>query len=602
MKFATKIGLSAAAISLIVGPLLGAAVFLEARSLLQEHIVREQMQTATSVMREIDIAMYRAYMDISMIAADELLQEAVESTQIRASAKAKLAKELEERERLTGPWRAMMVFDQKGRALFGPKPLGKTQQISDYPLNKIGFDHALQGQIYYSGQVICPRTHQPFVIFAAPVYARGNPHKVIGVVIAQYLWTSVQQILDHAASAARIYLLNHEGGVIGRRSGDQSSLQRMPLLGAAAIKNGMASYGIIASPAHGEGDALAVEMRQSGLQDYRGSGWILMMEQPLDVAFAPISEMARNTALLVFVILLLQAILLATLGRFFLRPLSNLLKGVKRVSSGDFNERLAVYGKDELSEFANNFNIMTDQLQLRTQQLLEAQDQLVHKEKLAMLGQLAENVGNELRNPLGVMSNAVYYLQAVQPDADGITKEYLDIIRNEIAGAERIVAGLLDAVRTNPPHLATVSVRELVSQTLSRCVIPVTVNVRQNLPEALPPVSADPLQMQQALRNLVCNSIEAMPEGGMLEIQAVANAADNTVAISVRDSGVGIAPEHLAKLFQPMFTTKSRGIGLGLVVVKNLMQANNGKVEVQSEVGKGATFTLTLPAALQQPE
>lgn len=600
MKFATKIGLSAAAISLIVGPLLGAAVFLEARSSLQQHIVREQVQSATSVMREIDTAMYRAYLDTGMIAADDLLREAVEHP--RKQVPARLKDELEQRARLTGPWRALMVYDRTGRALFGPLPLGPAQHISAYPANKIGFDHALKGETYYSGQIICPRTHRPFVIFAAPVYARDDTKKVVGVVIAQYLWSTIQRTLDHVDPAARVHLLDAQGNVIGRRSNDPHPPVRLPLLVQPATKNGLASYGVISSSSHGEGQALAVELRQSGMEDYRGSGWILLIEQPLDVVFAPISEMARNTALLVFVILLLQAILLAAMGRLFLQPLSNLLKGVKRVSSGDFNERLTVYGNDELSEFANDFNVMTEQLQQRTQQLLEAQDQLVHKEKLAMLGQLAENVGNELRNPLGVMSNAVYYLQAVQPDADGVTKEYLDIIRNEIAGAERIVADLLDAVRTTPPHLATVSVQELLSQTLSRCVIPATVDVSQSLPEALPPVVADPLQMQQALRNLIYNSIEAMPEGGMLEIRAVANAADNTVAISVRDSGAGITPEHLARLFQPMFTTKSRGIGLGLVVVKNLMQANNGKVEVQSEVGKGSTFTLTLPAAPQQPE
>lgn len=600
MKFATKIGLSAAAISLIVGPLLGAAVFLEARSALQQHIVREQVQSATSVMREIDTAMYRAYLDVGMIAADDLLREAVEHP--RKPVVARLETELEQRVQMTGPWRALMVFDRSGRALFGPLPLGPATHISAYPANKIGFDHALKGEIYYSGQIICPRTHRPFVIFAAPVYASDDAKKVVGVVIAQYLWSSIQRTLDHVDPAARVHLLDAEGNVIGRRSNDFHPPLRLPLLTQPAMKKGLASYGVIPGSSHGEGQALAVELRQSGMKGYRGSGWILLIEQPLDVVFAPISEMARNTALLVFVILLLQAILLAAMGRLFLQPLSNLLKGVKRVSSGDFNERLTVYGNDELSEFANDFNIMTEQLQQRTQQLLEAQDQLVHKEKLAMLGQLAENVGNELRNPLGVMSNAVYYLQTVQPDADDVTKEYLGIIRNEITGAERIVADLLDAVRISPPHPGPISVQELVSQTLNRCDIPATVTVEQSLPEALLAIFADSQQMQQALRNLIYNGIEAMPAGGVLEIRAVANAADNTVAISVRDNGTGITTEHLSKLFQPMFTTKSRGIGLGLVVVKNLMQANHGKVEVESEPGKGALFTLTIPAAPRQPE
>lgn len=600
MKFATKIGLSAAVVSLVVGPLLGAAVFLEARSLLQEHIVHEQVQIATGIMREIDTALYRAYLDTSMIAADELLREAVENPQ--KSVTTRLTDELAEREKLTGPWRALMVYDKKGRALFGPKPLGESKRISAYPANEIGFEQALKGNVYYSGQIICPRTHRPFVIFAAPVYARNDTKKVVGVVIAQYLWSSIQRTLDHVDPAARVHLLDQQGNVIGRRSNDEQAPSRLPLLAQPAMKIGMVSYGVTPSSSHGGGDALAVELQQSGMQDYHGSGWILLIEQPLDIVFAPISQMARNMALIVFVILLLQAVLLMALGRIFLRPLDRLLKGVRQVAQGEFNEKLVVNSKDELGEFASNFNSMTDELQDRTQQLLATQHELVQKEKLAMLGQLAENVGNELRNPLGVMSNAVYYLQTMLSDADAGTQEYLNIIKNEISGSERIVSGLLDAARTNPSHIATVDIRELIDQTLARCIIPATVRVEHNLPETLPPVLIDPLQMQQAFRNLIYNAVEAMPEGGTLEIRAVADVPAKTVSISVRDTGVGMSAEHRAKLFQPMFTTKSRGIGLGLVVVKNLLVANGGWIEVQSEVGQGATFIVTLPAASPRPE
>jgi signal transduction histidine kinase len=107
----------------------------------------------------------------------------------------------------------------------------------------------------------------------------------------------------------------------------------------------------------------------------------------------------------------------------------------------------------------------------------------------------------------------------------------------------------------------------------------------------------DALQIQQVLRNLISNGVEAMLDGGTLEIGASEDATSEIITISVRDSGSGIAPEILDKLFQPLFTTKARGIGLGLVVVKNLTEANGGTVKVESEVGKGTLFTVTLPAA-----
>ncbi len=233
----------------------------------------------------------------------------------------------------------------------------------------------------------------------------------------------------------------------------------------------------------------------------------------------------------------------------------------------------------------------------RSRQLVEAQEELVRKEKLAVLGQVAGSVGHELRNPLGVMSNAVYFLQSVLTDADDTTKEYLNILKNEIASSERIVSDLLDSVRTKPPQPEAVGVAELLVQTLHKCAVPASVEVQMDIPPALPPLRVDMQQTQQVFRNLMSNGIEAMPDGGSLEVRAAADDAGGTVTISVRDSGVGMTAEQMRRLFQPLYTTKPRGIGLGLVVVKNLTEANGGKVEVRSEPGKGTTFVVTLPAA-----
>lgn len=234
-------------------------------------------------------------------------------------------------------------------------------------------------------------------------------------------------------------------------------------------------------------------------------------------------------------------------------------------------------------------------VQERTRQLLKAQDELVRKEKLAVLGQVAGSVGHELRNPLGVMSNAVYFLQTVLSDADETTREYLDIIKDEIAVSDRIVAELLDSVRSKPPHPEAVGLREMIERTVHQLTIPDSVAVSLDIPEALPQLRVDAMQINQVFRNLISNGVEAMAGGGVLEIRAVENRPDNTVTVSVRDSGSGMTQEHLDKLFEPLFTTKARGTGLGLVIVKNLTEANGGTIKVQSEAGKGTLFTVTLP-------
>jgi PAS domain S-box-containing protein len=240
---------------------------------------------------------------------------------------------------------------------------------------------------------------------------------------------------------------------------------------------------------------------------------------------------------------------------------------------------------------------LEEKVQERTRELLVAQEELVRKEKLAVLGQVAGSVGHELRNPLGVMSNAVYFLQTVLTDADETTREYLGIIKDEIGGAERIVADLLDSVRTKPPRPEAVGVQELIERILRKLTVPGNVSIRVEVPVELPRVRVDPLQMGQVFRNLMANGLDAMPEGGTLEIHAEPAPDLGGVVVRVRDTGIGMTAEQLARLFQPLFTTKARGIGLGLVVVKNLTQANGGSVAVTSEAGKGTVFSITLPSA-----
>ncbi|OGA96042.1 MAG: hypothetical protein A3E79_15105 [Burkholderiales bacterium RIFCSPHIGHO2_12_FULL_61_11] len=304
--------------------------------------------------------------------------------------------------------------------------------------------------------------------------------------------------------------------------------------------------------------------------------------------------------------------LLVFLSIFVTKPLGKLVGTIDEVRrSADISRRVNTYSKDELGALATAFNAMMENLEKttvskaglaskveeRTRELLEVQEELVRKEKLAILGQVAGSVGHELRNPLGVMSNAVYFLQTVLSDADETTREYLDIIKNEIAGSERIVSDLLDSVRTKPPQPERVGLQALLEQTLGKLVIPSSITVKLDIPATLHPLRVDAMQIHQVFRNLISNGVEAMPQGGTLEIRATEEVAAQTVTVSIRDSGIGMAPEVLAKLFQPLFTTKARGIGLGLVVVKNLTQANGGTVAVQSEPGKGTTFSITLQVA-----
>ena len=246
--------------------------------------------------------------------------------------------------------------------------------------------------------------------------------------------------------------------------------------------------------------------------------------------------------------------------------------------------------QEALKEYSERLEEMVDE---RTQELREAQEQLVRREKLAVLGQLAGGVAHELRNPLGTISNAAYYIKTVLPDADETVKEYLGMISEEVRNSDKIITDLLDFSRTRIPDREKAAVFELVAEVLEKRPPPENVEVATQIAPDLPPVYVDAHQIGQVLVNLVANAYQAMPEGGNLTIRA--QVQERAVALSIADTGCGISGENMAKLFEPLFTTRAKGLGLGLTVVRILVEANEGSVEVESEEGKGSMFTVRLP-------
>jgi PAS domain S-box-containing protein len=245
----------------------------------------------------------------------------------------------------------------------------------------------------------------------------------------------------------------------------------------------------------------------------------------------------------------------------------------------------------------------------RTRELREAQEKMVRQERLATLGQIAGSVGHELRNPLGVISNAVYFLKMTQPDASATILDYLDIIEKETKTSDRIVTDLLDFTRIKSVDREPAAVSDLIVQTLQRYPAPASVEVLLDLPAELPPIYADPYQVVQVLGNLVTNACQAMLEAragssnlaasagvpGAGKLTLSASQQSDMIVIAVKDTGVGIPPENMGKLFEPLFTTKIKGIGLGLAVSQKLAEANGGRIEAHSQPGQGSTFTVYLP-------
>jgi signal transduction histidine kinase len=244
----------------------------------------------------------------------------------------------------------------------------------------------------------------------------------------------------------------------------------------------------------------------------------------------------------------------------------------------------------ELEKYSRDLKKMVED---RTKKLKEAQEELVRKEKLAVLGQLSGGVGHELRNPLGVISNAAYFLKETLTDADKTTKEYLDIISSEVNNAEKIVASLLDLSRIKPSERTEVAVSELILSILDKKHPPKDIKVTTNIPKDISSIFVDSAQISQTLANLITNAYQAMTDGGSLTINAKEH--KGKIYIEVVDTGCGISKKDTEKIFEPLYTTKARGIGLGLSVSKNLVEVNGGSIKVESIKGKGTTFKIVLP-------
>jgi signal transduction histidine kinase len=226
--------------------------------------------------------------------------------------------------------------------------------------------------------------------------------------------------------------------------------------------------------------------------------------------------------------------------------------------------------------------------------LRTAQDEVLRREKLAILGRLAAGVAHELRHPLGVIANAVYYLGLVHADAPPHVREHLDLIANQIVLAETIIGDLMAYASMAPPQAARAPLRRIVDEQLARIGRVERVATHVHIADGLPDAGVDEVQIGQALFNLILNATQALDgRGGHLTIRAEPDGPG--IRVDVIDDGPGIPIERHADIFEPLYSTKPRGIGLGLAVSRNLVEANGGRLTVASRPGEGATFSMRLP-------
>ncbi|MEA2033366.1 MAG: ATP-binding protein [Euryarchaeota archaeon] len=231
----------------------------------------------------------------------------------------------------------------------------------------------------------------------------------------------------------------------------------------------------------------------------------------------------------------------------------------------------------------------------------EMAEKLLRTERLATIGEFSSGVAHELRQPLGVISNSAYFIGMKLKDiADEKVNRHLAILDKEVKRANRLITDLLEFARVPVPTLNECDINQVVEEALSGVDIPPNVEVKKELKGDLPKIHADFDQIQRTCLNIIANAILAMPGSGSLKIKTGEDKEEGNIEISIADTGEGIPEENREKIFEPLFTTKPRGVGLGLSLCKKYVEAHGGKIEVESEVGKGTTFIVKLPVSEQE--
>jgi signal transduction histidine kinase len=257
---------------------------------------------------------------------------------------------------------------------------------------------------------------------------------------------------------------------------------------------------------------------------------------------------------------------------------------------------LAIHNAFMYQELKTFSQQMEEKIQKTTADLRKTEAQLIRSEKLAALGQLAAGIAHEIRNPLTSINILIHSLTETLPTEDS-PREDLEVIEEEIHRINEILDQFLRFAKPTPPLLEKGDVLSIIEETLQLLrpqIEKQQIAVRKDF-QALLPIPMDSEQMKQVILNLLLNAVQAMSKGGNLVLKGHTSEDDRWIKLSVQDSGVGIPGEDMDKLFDPFFSTKEGGIGLGLSIAHRIIDQHHGKIEVESTPGEGTLFTVWLP-------
>ncbi len=456
------------------------------------------------------------------------------------------------------------------------------------PLKRKVIEKLLAGKTDISGLMLA-KGDIPYVNIAVPVFHLG---KVTKILWASLNLKSVWDVLEgiQIGKTGQVYIMDLSGRYLAHRDIDR------------VVRTAPAEKPDILKELQTPGSTTTWMEKKHGVwffnlgTDVPGLNWIIVISQPKSEIYAYLYRNFFWALILTIGICIIATGLIFRWVRRFLKPVHTLHRQVQIIGTGDLDQKIEVETDDEIGDLGHAFNDMTDALKGYIRREIETAQELVHAQNLAVLGTTSSKVTHEVGNFLNNIDMAVSGLQSEQLSSKG--QKILDIVKNESRRVKDFIQNILQFVKKPEPHLQRQPVDLIINNVLMLYQAEAekhAIRFELDWPSDIPMINIDPGLMHHVINNLVKNSLDAIHTGpGIIRIEG--RAASESIVIRFSDTGSGIDPENLAHLFEPFYTTKgSKGTGLGMSIVQNIVDSHHGTIECQSTPGEGTTFYIRLP-------
>jgi len=449
----------------------------------------------------------------------------------------------------------------------------------------IAYQTAIRGNVYKS-EVFISKNLAPSMIIALPV---KRLNQIEGVVMAEINLIAMWNLVDSIKIGRKgyAYIISREGRLIAHGLGEG----KVRVLSGGIIKPTDIVRGILKGEYPvGISRNFEGEKVISVGAPIPSSGWGIVIEEPVSEAYAPARQMTILLTALIIIFVGIAVILGSAGGRLYIiRPIRSLIDMTRKVASGDLDAKAAISTGDEFQEVGDAFDKMTVKLK-------KLQEEIRRNERISFMSKIAASLVHDLRHPIKNIENAGRLIMKMY-DKGEARKTFQNILTRELSNINRFFDDILHLSRPlqlTPIPLNICDEMKSIIELFRGEAEKLGIEIATIFPDEAIMVRADKFSIERVFKNIIRNAFDVMPGGGVLEISI--RSAPNAVDIVFRDTGPGIPADRIGDIFTGFTTTKGSGLGLGLAISRRIIDAHHGTISVESEVGKGTTICIRLPA------